>query len=317
MFQHMMDTYKDYVNVINNIFQLNTNDISQIYSEIVKFMNDYCLNINAIAEIINCAAENNEKYLRGYWEVFKKLHEEYKLEFSEQRDYNDEFYALITKEYHTGWSLSFKKYEDKMVDEILDVYPPDSVMQYIMLDDFENFRTLDIKNYDGDVNGMKYIDWCSYYGSLNCFRFLRNNGAKISDETFRYSFHGKNPQIIHELLQENLKPDYFCMENAIIMHNTDVAIYLNSNFEIEIPDNLVMKYFNLPLFLYKLCISKNFDSCLSKSVYFGIPSLVEFIFSKGVSDHAKNSALHMAKEYGMKEIENFLIENGAQQKTFE
>lgn len=320
-FELLSERYGDYISMVTRIYHLDTDDVDQFFAEIQGIIEKYHLSPHAVVEMIDSACQNNKRYLHGYWSLFNKVMDNYKIDLTEEWQFCDTMIALIVKQYKVNWNLSFNRHESKTIEEILEVYPKDSILYAILHDDIHRFKDI-VMNESIDlnkpINSLQLIEWSALHGSLEIFRFLRSNGCEITNECFKQCFRCGNNEIIKECLQTQFQADDECMENAVIMCDLDCIIMLNSKYNLPIPDNYILSSFNLQAFLYKLCLDRpNYNNYLVKSIIFGIPSLVEFILERCPVPNKKNSALYAAIQYKNTEIAEMLRKHGAIPKNME
>ena len=80
-YEEVMAICKDYIDTFNTLYRLKTNDESQIN----RIYNDIKNNLietkaflpSKILEIISVASIFNNRFLKSYWTIFKKIYEEY------------------------------------------------------------------------------------------------------------------------------------------------------------------------------------------------------------------------------------------------
>ena len=77
------------------------------------------------------------------------------------------------------------------------------------------------------------IEYSAFYGSIQIFRYLNLNGAKYTSSLWFYVIHGRNPEIIHILEENNFekpKENYFeCIVESIKCHHTEFTEYIQNN----------------------------------------------------------------------------------------
>lgn len=234
------ERFSDNFNTINTIFHLDqSTGINLLFDSICNILIDkYKLPLKKVLKIIEMASTTGNHNLKIYWELYKKLYDFYKPNILAS-DYSlfGRFQALVIKHYNIKGDLKNSVYGNETIDQILDIFPRDSLLYYLMTDDNDSFVKYMLSdenfNYNQQINGKSLLEWCSYYGSVNCFRILRSNGASISNNCLQLSFLGANPDIIHELFQ-TMTSDSQCMEYSIQKHSIDQSMYLYNNFGIEI-----------------------------------------------------------------------------------
>ena len=94
------------------------------------------------------------------------------------------------------------------------------------------------------------IEYATFFGSFQIFRFLFKNGAQLTSSLWLYGVHCDNPELI-SLLEENCpKPESFknCWIEAVKCHHNDVANYLQNNYNFD--DSFkFFKYYNFEIML--------------------------------------------------------------------
>ena len=98
------------------------------------------------------------------------------------------------------------------------------------------------------------IEYCAFYGSIKVFKYLFQNGAKITPDLWIYAIHGNNPELISFLEDNKIKPkdDSYekCLKESIKCHHNDMADYLKNNY-INDNDDKNMSYYNV--YSYAFC----------------------------------------------------------------
>ena len=99
---------------------------------------------------------------------------------------------------------------------------------------------------------VKLLDFCSFYGSIKCFKFLKMNGREYGKYIREMSISGGNFDIIHDIEQDSLSFDN-CFEVSVKYHHQNISDWLLSNYQCEIL-NLAkaLEYFDYQKFLFLL-----------------------------------------------------------------
>ncbi|KAK8836716.1 hypothetical protein M9Y10_037232 [Tritrichomonas musculus] len=83
------------------------------------------------------------------------------------------------------------------------------------------------------------IEYAAFFGSIQIFKYLYLNGAKLNRKTiWIYAINGANPEIINFLEERNIKPideEYAiqCYEEAVKCHNNEFARYIENKYLTE------------------------------------------------------------------------------------
>ena len=77
---------------------------------------------------------------------------------------------------------------------------------------------------------ISLIDFCCFFGSLKCFKYLLLNQCKITKATLKYSIAGGNQEII-AILQQNGHSFEECLETSVKYHRYELTNWLNENYK--------------------------------------------------------------------------------------
>ncbi|EAX96483.1 hypothetical protein TVAG_277640 [Trichomonas vaginalis G3] len=316
---------------MNSLYRLKTfndNDIEKIFNDIkFKLIETDILSPSQILPIIKTASKFNNYYFRSYWTIFKKVIEEYQLKQAKHIGYIFDYffykeYGFLLEEKHQKYILSYNANNYS-----LDVHNENTIFRSIMDDDIKSFITL-IRQNDDSVgisckskfykSGEQYslLELCCYYGSVNCFKFLRTEFEfEITPLCCGFSFLGGNPDIIAECSKKREWDLELSMEYAIISHNLDFYTFLKNEYQMDINLEYCSKYNNLQAFLIYLDQTRDYDQCFIHSYCFNNLNLCEYLLKHGANIDAKyqynETALHIVTRNNNKEFVKYLISHGA------
>ena len=161
-------------------------------------------------------------------------------------------------------------------ETILSIYEKDS-LEYILKEDDVN-KLKDYINYHNDLSGdfeidlmknspvheilkkhilfgiekVKILDFCSFYGSIECFKFLKANGYEYGKYFNEMSICGGNLEIIHEVEQSGNSFDN-CFAFSIQFHQDTIKEWLLANYKCELLSlTICLEYFDYETFLFLL-----------------------------------------------------------------
>ena len=99
---------------------------------------------------------------------------------------------------------------------------------------------------------ISLIDFCCFFGSLKCFKYLLLNKCYITEKTLKYSIAGGNQEIIN-ILKEKGHSFEECLETSVEYHRYELTKWLNENYKCK-PVSLpkCIEYYNIDAFLYFL-----------------------------------------------------------------
>ncbi|EAY17597.1 ankyrin repeat protein, putative [Trichomonas vaginalis G3] len=284
---------------------------------------------NIIRDILNIIPYNN-RYTKSYLYLAKLIYDNYHVKEVKSRRINIDI--LFYKEY--GINSDKNGYFGEINSENLNIHADDTIYRAIMYNDLEKFifftereefdkdqklmsdlYPYEIKRYLSSYKGYSLLELCCYHGAVDCFKLLRTKfNSEITETCLKFSFLRGNPEIMSECLKYK-KPDYQCMEYAIISHNIDFVTFLINEYKIEIDLGYSGIYNNLESFLVYFDQTNDINKCFVYSTLFDFPSLSEYFFSHGAEINTKfkygETALHAAIYRNNKEMSDFLISHGA------
>ena len=328
-YSELMNTYKDYDDLFVRLYRLHTykeEEVDEIYQEIKKqLLETKMFTPIKLISILYTAAKFNNRYLRSYFSIFKKIFDEYHI--TTDSGISSIFLYFLNMEY--GIQTSGQNNTRYNLQKLsLDVFEENTIYRAIMEDDIEKFMLFtESEDFDplqtlrndlfsdffGDSD-IGFVDLCSYYGAVKCFKFLITEfKCTPSYIGLKYSFLGGNPDIVHECLKQH-SVNRECMEFAIASHNIDFVCFLMNEYGLEVFPHHCGEYNNLQAFFVYLDNTNDINTCFANSPLFNIPSLCEYFISHGADINAKNyrdqNALHIAARSNNVKITEFLISNG-------
>lgn len=257
MFTDYMQKYSYYLDIVDRIMNMKPGEQDSLSSFLAQQIEEYNLDVSPIMLIICNMNEVRPAMLKEYWEAFYSLYHHFKIKPEFQ------FYSKS----HSKFESFLYDMNNNSLSKINQELNSCDQLDYIMLHD-------DIKSLKEYVENTKDFDQMikrsCLYGSIECFKFLRSNGAKISKKCLDYSIRGRNKQIITECLQY-YEPDRHTMKKCIQIHNIEMLLHFHEYYGLEIPLQLTMRSLNLPAFLYLLSLTKDYSKFLFEAVQFGIP----------------------------------------------
>ena len=103
---------------------------------------------------------------------------------------------------------------------------------------------------------VSLIEYASFFGSIQVFQYLKLNGVKLNSSLWNYAIHGRNPEMIHILEENNVEfqndQSYeTCLKESIKCHHNEIADYFLNNFLTQEDEkNKIEKNFNKNVFAY-------------------------------------------------------------------
>ncbi|EAY17292.1 hypothetical protein TVAG_266550 [Trichomonas vaginalis G3] len=279
---------KYYIDSYNALYQLKTNneeEIKSIYNKIKTELieTNKQLPRNVIKNILHIIPFNN-RCTKSYLSLAKFIYDDYHIK--EVKDLSLVTNYLFYKEY----GIKLHKTDDfkKIQTKNLDLLSNDTIYRAIMNNDTErlikftesgNFyvknQRIKSKLYPFSENGYSLLELCCYYGSFDCFKFLRTKfKSEITQRCLNLSYLGRNQAIISECLN-NEWPDEESLEYAIISHNINFVTYVmkENNFNIDV--ECCGQYHNIEAFLIYFDLTNDANQCFFESTMFDVPHLTE------------------------------------------
>ncbi|EAX94900.1 hypothetical protein TVAG_382850 [Trichomonas vaginalis G3] len=321
----LLSICKYYIDSYHALYNLKTEkeeELNLIYNKIkTEFIDSKkSLPTNIIKDILEIIPYNN-RYANSYLYLAKLISDEYQVK--EVNNVIPISSFLFFKKY--GIKLNKSVDFEKIQFENPDIHTENTIYRAIMYDDLKRFIAFTEKEGFNENRilkcslyphpGYTLLEFCCYHGAVDCFKFLRTKfKSEITQWCLILSFLGRNQEIMSECLKYQ-KPDYECMEFAIISHNIDFVAFLMNEFELRISIYDCGKYNNLAAFLVFFDQTNDINKCFAYSSMFNIPSLCEFFLSCGLSINTcfydGRTALHCAAYNNSKETAEYLISHGA------
>ncbi|KAK8899216.1 hypothetical protein M9Y10_001521 [Tritrichomonas musculus] len=82
-------------------------------------------------------------------------------------------------------------------------------------------------------NQPSLIEYSAFFGSIQIMRYLQLNHVDLSPSLWLYAIHGRNPEMIHFLEENRVKPEDStfkqCLIESIKCHHNDLSKYIKDN----------------------------------------------------------------------------------------
>ncbi|EAY18904.1 ankyrin repeat protein, putative [Trichomonas vaginalis G3] len=330
-YNELINTYKNYCNAFDSLYQLNTKDENQL-ATIYKNLKVHLIDSNKyppdlIISDISFISIYKKRFMKSFLAIAKQIFDEYRPNKIVNIHYVFDYlfykeYGIVLQETN---KRKFKECETKNYSS--DIHEANTIYKAIMDNDKELFissiercefdKNKKLKNdlYPSNEDGYSYIELCCYYGSVDCFKFLITKfHSKITQKCLHFSFLGGNQEILSECLKYQ-QPSQECKRYAIASHNIDFVSFLINEYNIKINLDYCRMYNNLQAFLIYLDQTNNINTCFVYSPTFHLLSLWKYFISLGAKINAKDykdcTPLHFAVLSNSKEIVEFLISHGA------
>lgn len=307
------------------IWSINESNYKTILEAISNCIETDLLSIEQILQISDFIAETRPNDLRYVFKVCKKLLQKNNLQNG---------YSLFTRSQHLRALLVKEnlitgfippQFIPKTQDEIFEIFQPQSFEHAILWDDLDHLQKLCLYpefDYNISLNGTTLIDMSTKYGSVNCFRYLLMNNARITNITLENSFIGNNYEIVH-ICERSLPITAICMINAVHNYHNETVQYLQTKYRLDYTWSNAFYSCNLPCFFNKLFLTNDINSvdsqgnnALMVSVKAGICPVVEFLLDNNAMIDKKNgqgnTPLMLAAQNNQTKVISLLLKRGSQ-----
>ena len=95
-----------------------------------------------------------------------------------------------------------------------------------------------------DSYNLTLVKYAAFFGSIQIFKYLYKNGAKLDKNLWIFAIHGENEEIFHILEEQDIKPkkDFVieCYEESMKCHHNEIALYIEKNYLLDEQKNYVL-----------------------------------------------------------------------------
>ena len=250
---------KPYIDIVDIIFGDETCDnAQQIHTQLKQILSEYS-NISPISycidSLIHYAIVRPKKrkvFASVLSLLLKELPEKSIFTISANRFNDPQKYDFINEILYSKGVIS-KDSKRKSTQAILEIYT-NALELYLKDDNVEQFSQLLLENKDKidnsnlkvkvnsplivadktlEFQGVSQINFCAFYGSVKCFKFLKLNGAQLDEHTAKCCIAGGNKEIIQIAEESGISFDK-CFKKSIQYHHLDISEFLLSKYKCEI-----------------------------------------------------------------------------------
>ncbi|EAY16388.1 hypothetical protein TVAG_359970 [Trichomonas vaginalis G3] len=206
------------------IWSVNSNNIIQISSQIIELITTHKISIQMALYLIDVFSQIRVKEMKLFSELYQKITNKFSCIIQPKN------VKLTTLLHYKGFKFQ-NFYPPMKEEEILNLYSTESPLYYIAWDKVDDLKSkfpkLDInEKIDYEITPL---DCSIKYGSELCFNYLKNLGAKYTDESEKYAVQGGNNNIFMQMIEEGKSFDNM-INIALKYRHYEIAEYLKSNF---------------------------------------------------------------------------------------
>lgn len=240
-----------YIDVIEQIFSLQTSETKELENILIAIrsvlIEKYHETPDTVAYIIIKAINTSRKHYDQYLEILKHLFKEYHSFFDNMFHHKNVYLReeLALMEFFENK----QNFQVEIQETIISNDNIDSLKEFTIAHQLPKINCFNVMNID-----VNYLDLCAYYGSVNCFMFLKDNFEfGITNKTLQLSFIGKNIDIINTCINSCHKDELNNVMNFIVAsHNFDFIKKAIEIYNLKIPISASYEYFNYRSLLYLL-----------------------------------------------------------------
>ncbi|EAY01448.1 hypothetical protein TVAG_490360 [Trichomonas vaginalis G3] len=291
------------------IWYLDSNYILQESTKIVDFINENKISVQMAIYLIDIFSQIRVKDIKLFTEFYQMISNEFsyitkpkneklatllyyngfEFENFEPKMEEEDILNLISTEfpfYNSEWdeiddhkckslNLDFILKEEK----ILNLYSTESPLYYIAWDKVDDLKCkFPNLNFDKEIDGeFTPLDCAIFYGSELCFNYLKNLGAKYTDNSEKYAVQGGNTNIFMQMIEDGKSFDNM-INTALAYRHFEIAEYLKSNFG-QSPNSIAesMYYGNFDIASYLLSNGANINDVYILFLFIFVIVLWNFI----------------------------------------
>ncbi|KAK8892426.1 hypothetical protein M9Y10_029653 [Tritrichomonas musculus] len=162
-----------------------------------------------------------------------------------------------------------------------------------------------------DSYNLTLVKYAAFFGSIQIFKYLYNNGAKLDKKMWIFAIHGENEEIIHILEEQGIKPEkgfiIECYEESMKCHHNGIALYIEKNYLLD----EYKDYYNVRFNCY---MHYNFEFIHDQYDHETMYPMIYFDYYTLIKTHLENAKIDINKkieiqnnEFQYKHKETFII----------
>ncbi|EAX99797.1 hypothetical protein TVAG_175660 [Trichomonas vaginalis G3] len=289
--EKLLDEFRELIDFTELFWTIDDENVEEILDKSIEVVKKGLISYYTISDMINSFSNRNLKRVKAVIQYITFLFAKVP-EFSFPQGfkiYNNLIYLILHLKYgrKRGISksdnifVSFDEYQNKSIDEIIDIYYSDKIDKSIIFDDLEGLQKSSAESHVSFDDKM--LNLSARNGSINCFKYLLLNGCNISQSTFESSFLGNSYEIIH-MCEEKFQTNEQCIKNAVLGHHNETVRYLIDKYEIDYTWEQTMLTYNFDLFFDKIQRAESIDerdvrndTCLMICVRYNLYTIAKFL----------------------------------------
>lgn len=178
-----------------------------------------------IAKVLSKPKYRKLRYIHYFYPELKKYLTDEKLKNEIEKDiskYNDDTFKQL-RQHGENETKICELIRNDAINEFTSQLSSDKRSQDIPISIFET-NTFLIKN------GCSMIEYSAFFGSIQIFNYLLQNGSQTSSQIWLYAVHGRNLEIINSLISSRIRArdsSYVqALDESFKCHNGEVTSYI-------------------------------------------------------------------------------------------
>lgn len=223
----------EYINEIEElIWNINEQNYYQSRQKLANIIRDHKNIVVWVLKCIDYISMKREKQYRQLVELYIYISRGFSININVK---NQDFAVLLNY-----YGLIYEIEENsRKPQEILNIVPPQTVYHAIVWDNIQQMYLYytahfgpNTKYIDRNEKPIDLIDLSIKYNSINCFKFLILNYAKLTTDSVKYSIASGNFEIM-KILEQKGGDFSFNLTTAVENHRNDIADWLINNYKCE------------------------------------------------------------------------------------
>ncbi|EAX92610.1 hypothetical protein TVAG_178870 [Trichomonas vaginalis G3] len=205
------------------ILGVNSSNILEISSQIIEFIKTNKISIQMTLYLIDSFSKIRLKNIEFFAELYQMISNKFSCNIKPNNN------SLANLLHYKGFIFENFRPNQKQ-EKIINLFSKGSPLYYIAWDKIDELKNT-YPNFDTnkEIKGMTPLDCAIKYGSELCFNFLKNMGAKYTNNSSIYAIQNGNKNIFMQMIDDGQTFDNM-IHTALEYHNIEIAEYLKSNF---------------------------------------------------------------------------------------
>ncbi|EAY10449.1 hypothetical protein TVAG_271400 [Trichomonas vaginalis G3] len=248
------------------IWNINTNNITESTKQIIELTKIQKIHVKMALYLIDTISTLRVKNIAEYAKFYQDISKEFSLIIKPE---NEDLATLLS---YKGFNFKdFKPY--KTEEDILNIYEIGSLLYFIAWDKIDDLKS-EFPNLDANekCHDLTPLECACKFGSELCFKYLKNQGAKYTENTAKFASKGGNKKIFSQMLNDGQSFNGL-IDIALIHRNYELVNYLSTRFD-QHPSSEIAKFLYYGNFDTASYLMQNGNSVNNKFILFLLISII-------------------------------------------